>query len=297
MKYAGFKYCLSDNLGDQIQSLAAEQFLPSVNKRFDRDSLNQVSETEKYLLIMNGWFSESPKNWPPSESIMPVYIGFHITEHYNTRHYFLNNKSIEHLKQYEPIGCRDKKTAQLLSEKGVKNYYSKCLSLSFPKRKSEPKNGKVFLVDVTHIFIPKNIRREAIKITHSVPRYYDNTIKLLMAKKLLEMYRTEARLIITSRLHCALPCIAMGIPVIFFGNPDDSRLNILEDIHLKTYIYKMPKSRILRILKKRIFKFFPRKVNWNPDPISIESEKSKLIKRARNTIESCIRNKALNKEF
>ena len=74
MKYASLKYSISTNetefeeirthhkrvkfnIGDNIQSIAAEQFLPIVDKRFNRDALNKVLESEKYLLIMNGWYT------------------------------------------------------------------------------------------------------------------------------------------------------------------------------------------------------------------------------------------------
>ena len=36
------------------------------------------------------------------------------------------------------------------------------------------------------------------------------------AFEMLELYRTRAKLIVTTMLHCALPAIAMGIPVIVF---------------------------------------------------------------------------------
>ncbi|WP_073095483.1 polysaccharide pyruvyl transferase family protein [Cyclobacterium lianum] len=54
------------------------------------------------------------------------------------------------------------------------------------------------------------------------------------------LYKRYATLVVTSRLHCALPCIAMGIPVIFFGNPLDYRVSIIGELGLK--IYEVPKN-------------------------------------------------------
>jgi hypothetical protein len=229
MKFASLKYNRSNNLGDEIESLAAEQFLPHLDKRFDRDSLHNISENEKYMLIMNGWFCHSPTDcFPPSDSIVPVFIGFHINKK-KTR-YFLNPQCIEYFKKHEPIGCRDRRTMELLSTKGVDAFYSKCLTLTFPKRTKEPINGKVFLVDVDSIPIPEPLYAGAIKITHITNDSWGDEIKTLLAKKLLAMYRDEARLVITTRLHCALPCIAIGVPVVYFGHSSDARTSLLKDL-------------------------------------------------------------------
>jgi len=296
MKYASLKYDYSDNLGDQIQSLAAEQFLPNIDKKFDRDTLKNVSEKDKYMIILNGWFSHSPKSClPPSDSILPIFYGFHITDSNGTAKYFLSGKNIAYFKQHEPVGCRDKRTMELLANKGIKAFYSKCLTLTFPKRKREPENGKVFIVDADQIPIPKRIRKKAIKITHLVSGFYGEEIKYLIAKKLLELYRDKARLIITTRLHCALPCVAMGIPVIFFGDPDDYRVSILKDINIKIYKYNNFEKKLFGYLsKKRTIAhlwMFLKKIDWNPKPVSVEGEKRQLITKVHELIRNKIEEK------
>lgn len=227
MKFAVLKYEYKNlhdnrlpcsNLGDEIQSLAAEQFLPHIDTYLDRDTLAHV-KIDKHFLIMNGWFSHFPEYcFPPSDSIIPIFVGFHITSDNKTKDIFLSPKGIEYFKRHEPIGCRDKFTAELLAAKGIKSFYSKCLTLTFPKREAEPKEGKVFIVDaVMKVPIPESLREKAFIVTHgeTVHSLYDNKIKIAQAKSLLEAYRNEASLVITTRLHCALPCIAMGIPVVF----------------------------------------------------------------------------------
>ena len=42
----------TSNIGDNFQTIAAEQHLPVVNKKVYRDNLNQVVESDKYVLIM-----------------------------------------------------------------------------------------------------------------------------------------------------------------------------------------------------------------------------------------------------
>jgi hypothetical protein len=297
MKFAVLKYNFSTNLGDEIQSLAAEQFLPRVDRKFDRENLHNIAENERHVLIMNGWFCHHPADcFPLSDSIVPVFTGFHIYR--EKTQYFLTPQCIEYFKKHEPIGCRDLKTMELLAGKGVNAFYSKCLTLTFPKRNVEPNNGKVFLVDIDTIPIPESLYRGAIHITHGIEDLYGDDLKKAMAKKLLELYRDEARLVITTRLHCALPCIAMGVPVIFFGNSSDSRISLLKDLNIK--INRMP-NKYLRILYKlvnevpgnrawgsRFRKVFAqiitRRVDWNPSPVDIEQEKRRLIDTTRDLI-------------
>ena len=43
-------------------------------------------------------------------------------------------------------------------------------------------------------------------------------VRFTEAFNLLEMYG-EAKVVITQRIHAALPCVGMGVPVIFFNSP------------------------------------------------------------------------------
>lgn len=261
MKFASFMYNYSGNLGDQVQTLAAEQFLPTVDKKFNRDTLAHVTEAEKYLVIMNGWFSHAPKKcFPPSDSIDPVFFSFHLTDWYGDQalNYFLLPESLEYFRKHEPIGCRDRHTMEILKERGVDAFYSKCLTLTFPARSKPPSDGRVFLVDADNIPVPGYYRRNAIKVTQAVDDIYSDHLKTLMTKTMLGAYRDHARLVITTKLHCTLPCIAMGIPVIFFGDPDDYRVSILHDLDVPIH--------------KHI-----NNVDWDPAPVAIEEEKNRII--------------------
>ena len=73
-------------------------------------------------------------------------------------------------------------------------------------------------------YIPKEIRKNAkLNKQRAVPYSLYSTIEKRMAyaQDILNLYRDEASLVITSALHCAQPCIAMGIPVIFI-DPEES---------------------------------------------------------------------------
>lgn len=298
LKYDPLPNVRAQNLGDEIQSLAARQFLPRVDTLFNRDSLSKAEADEPHLLIMNGFFTQIPprKPFPPSKSIVPIFVSFHIAGTKETTRHFLSPSSIEYFKEHEPIGCRDRKTMEMLQSKGVDAFYSKCLTLTFERRQTSPENGKVFLVNIDRFIpIPRPIRSGAISVSHDVPADMSSETKFRLAQELLDRYRNEAKLIITTRLHCALPCIAMGIPVIFFGNPAAYRVSIPKDLGLVINRYRLPSAGILRPFLPHqlgVLRLFLNphiltstcSINWDPDPLDIEAEKDVLRKLVRDRV-------------
>ena len=57
MKYGLILNLATDNIGDDIQSCAAAQFLPSVDCVIDREALDRFDNGgEQVKAIMNGWY-------------------------------------------------------------------------------------------------------------------------------------------------------------------------------------------------------------------------------------------------
>ena len=108
------------NIGDYIQALASLQFLPSFDGFVEREGLNSYSE-EECTVIMNGWFMHNPNQWPPSNMIHPIFFSFHINSSVYDK--FQEKESISYLKKYEPIGCRDTNTEELLNKNGIKAFF------------------------------------------------------------------------------------------------------------------------------------------------------------------------------
>lgn len=263
MRCCSFKYPVSGNIGDEIQSLAAEQFLPRVDERLDRDALNKITGGEERLVIMNGWFTKFAQNWPPAPSVVPVFFGFHLTPLPSVVQSFLRPESIAYFRRIAPIGCRDRATQDLLQQAGVETFYSKCLTLTFPRRKVAPTDGRVFLVDVPDSFrpkIPKSLAQGAIVVSHQVQDVYGEDVKFAIARRLLTLYEQQAKLVITTRLHCALPCLAMGIPVVFVGNPDEARISLLADLGVTIHPFSADSA----------------EVDWIPPLVDLEDEKSRM---------------------
>ncbi len=237
MKYGLLKYS-TRNIGDEIQSLAAKQFLPRVSYLFNRDSIDDTTITEETKIILNGWFTHKPENWPfKNKKINPLFISFHISNNMGSdSKKLLSDDAIRLYLEQKEIGCRDLTTLRLLEEKGVNAYFSGCLTLTL-KNNSKKRSDKIYIVDIPDSvkkIIPEEIKNKAKYISHLVNEKSKNNsrYKFYLAKKTLKKY-AEAKLVITSRLHCALPCLAYGTPVIFIHKDlNDPRFSgLLEYMH------------------------------------------------------------------
>ena len=277
-RYAVLSYESSFNFGDEIQSIAAARLLPRTDLAIPREKLRDFSSEEQCVLLFNGWHSDSTQ-FPPAECITPIYIGFHIAE--SAAEYFTRPECIAHFRKHSPIGCRDIGTMEILRAAGVDVFYSKCLTLTLPKREKNAGGGIVFCdVGENKPMKEKRIRRilgEKNAAVRSVSHKHNadatgHAAKTEVANCLLSLY-AAADLVVSSRLHCALPCVAMGVPVLYFG-ASEYRTAILSDIgitmHSPLTKAKMPWQ---RWAEKRRFRGF----NWTGETPDIESEKAAII--------------------
>jgi hypothetical protein len=227
----------TENLGDHIQLSAANSLLrrlwssPSVF--VDRDhqiaSLEGCPEVDRRkLIVMNGWFKFNRLGWPPHPSLLPAYVGFHLRPFQCPE--LLSAAAIRHYRQYSPIGCRDSWTCELLRAHGVEAYVSNCLSLALPTRSRS-------LVPASEVFVVSRDRQICDYIPQGLGPYEfvshysgskDVCLNLARADHLLSLYAGRAKLIVTTLLHCALPALAMGIPVVMVW-PIGSAVNRLSD--------------------------------------------------------------------
>jgi len=267
MKFAKMACATSKNIGDEIQSIAAAARLPRVDKVVDREHLASVQGPDPLCVIMNGWFLRG-SGWPPSTFVRPIFVGFHVCPNKQD----LIARHVDYLRRFEPIGVRDRATAQFLASLGVETEVTYCLTLTFPNRTVTPANGKVIIVDAAEIKLPQSLRRGAIKVAHTLPGMTAATT-LKYARELIDFYRDNARLVITTRLHCALPCIAMGIPVVFFADPKDPRIAIVKDIGGIIYNRRLFKRPVLGSTLGTTLNM----VDWAPQPIDVTHVKERLL--------------------
>ena len=121
----------SKNIGDYVQTKAVIDLVGSKNiKILDRENLDKYNDNVIQTII-NGWFMESPENWPPSEKIKPLFISFHLNPSIETE--LLKDESIKYFKSHEPVGCRDIYTRDILLEKGINAYYSSCITTTIDR--------------------------------------------------------------------------------------------------------------------------------------------------------------------
>ncbi len=242
------------NVGDNIQSLAAKQFLPKVDTLLNRERLGEYSG-DPIKLIMNGWFTHNTHHWVPSDDILPLFVSFHMNN--TAAPAMLSEKGIAYLKKHEPIGCRDQFTADTLKAKGIEAHFTGCLTLTLDSYKVEDseRGNDIYIVDPLYSyprperifyntkqtiknilngsafqlgkkkkhlknFVSKEVLDTAVFINQEPPsNTYTDDQKFAMAEELLGKY-ARAKLVITSRIHCALPCLALGTPVIFVNGFD-----------------------------------------------------------------------------
>jgi len=254
-KAAILAYPNSNNLGDFVQSLAAKQELKQKQPvQLDRDQLHQY-EGEAIKLIMNGWFMEHPSHWPPSNKIDPLFLSFHLNP--IAKKGMLDQKGIRYLKKQEPIGCRDYHTQELLSNVGIKTYFSACLTLCLNRSLYTQKKKREGIHVISPIerlnpetesvsteFYKRRIQKlkkpfkkrqyaKAMSRLNSFlkaqdeKKYYSTQLRdinqfseaerIKEAKKHLKNI-AEAKLVITSRIHTALPAVAFNTPVLFLSD-------------------------------------------------------------------------------
>ncbi|SDW73231.1 Polysaccharide pyruvyl transferase [Pseudomonas kuykendallii] len=274
LEYTGAIFERFVNLGDDIQTLAVSRLVPRVDGYVSREALNQIAEP--CTVPMNGFFMNTG-NWPPSAQVSPVFFAFHISP--PAQAVICSPEGIDYLRRWQPIGCRDRGTQALLERHGVQAYYSRCVTLTLPRREQSPEGeGEVFLVGLSPAArrtVPASIRKRAVVVDQAKLRLpIGNTrLRLELAGELLDQYRRRARLVITSKIHCAMPCIAMGIPVVFLydaARRDDYRVKIIEDLVGIHYVHNSGPLAALRNLH------LARGIDWNPPPLDIESLKLEI---------------------
>lgn len=239
-RFAALRYGDTTNLGDEIQTIAVLRFLPRVDMWADREELDRFTANRKHKIILSGWFMHQPERWPPSKLLDPLIISFHLTNEIFGRYNkngispsatVLGARGIEYLKRYEPIGARDLHTLQQLRDAGVEAYFSGCLTLTLALDNTPPRGDDVYAVNVSEEVIAslaRGYRGPVTALTHVTPVGADD--KMQQAEALLRKY-ASAHCIVTSRLHCALPCLALGTPVLFIESARDRyRFDGLRDL-------------------------------------------------------------------
>ena len=291
MKYGVMYYKETDNIGDDIQSYAAMRFLPHIDYYIDRESLNCFIPMKKeYVsMIMNGWFLHNKLAWPPSPYINPLCVSMHFTslESIDVGDKYLKRFGGEYLKQFGTIGARDIETQKRLEKNGIESYFSGCLTLTINKFDNIKKVDKICLVDLEENIVEKIKESTNLKIevlTHWLNQeetaQKDFTKRMNDVENLLKKYQ-ESKLVITHRLHVALPCLALGTPVILIHK------EVYEKDRLDTFLKFMPNYVDTKFIKMDIKELLKNPSFNNEEFLNIRNN---LIKKCVDFINNCEQN-------
>jgi len=240
-KFGIISYPDSRNKGDEVQSIASTRQLGKVDYYVPRNGIHtfRTQGDDIVNLICNGWFTTNIEAWPPNDCINPLFISFHVTNEGGADKALISEKHKSYFKAHEPIGCRDHDTKDKLLALGIKAYFSGCITLTLNNPFGpEVERKEILIVDPFYMFnydkkyiqycldilIPEKYKSDVKFVSQWRDKSDQSTIeeKIKDSEALLDRY-AKARLVITSRIHCALPCLAMETPVYFMDIGYDSK--------------------------------------------------------------------------
>jgi hypothetical protein len=233
MKYGIFEYN-TDNFGDEIQSIAARRFLPSIDYYFDRDNIDATNTSGEVKIIMNGWYTHRPENWPPhNPDLNPLLTSLHAEQYRKSViTAFSSKESLEFLNSHAPIGARGTSTLKFLQKKNVDTYFSGCLTLTLNKSTKVKRGNFILIVGLDNEIYHSVLSRTNRPVLHIDTMHSTNLnreSRFAIAEYYLSLYQS-AHCVITDRLHCMLPCLAFGTPVLAISGKDPKRLEGLIEL-------------------------------------------------------------------
>ncbi len=199
-------------------------------------------------------------------AIVPVFLGIHCSDPLGALTYAKSSYGA-------PALCRDAPTAKAFQDVGFHNAVNYgCLSTLLPKRESDADAGKVFICEIDDTLrkcIPKEFENSIVEMDNqyvvfnsSVNNEKRGRISYDLMMKRINMLKKEASLVVSSRLHLILPCVAMGIPVVFAMKSRDERLGCL--------------SRFVPVYSEHEYK----DIDWHPRAVEIEDVKKQMLEIA-----------------
>lgn len=232
VKYGLFCYD-TQNIGDEIQSLATKRFLPKVDYYINRDDIDSTIPTihNDLKLIMNGWYIEkstkdSKTHWPPTNpNLQPLLVSIHVNDRNGSTNTFKSPESIEFLRKFAPVGARDISTFEYFESLNIPTYFSGCLTLTLIPDKNIKKSNFILAAGVSdkvYQEILKRTKRPVIRIDTLHSGHPSNEVRFKLAKYWLTLYQS-AHCIVTTKLHVILPSLALGTPVIAISGKEPTR--------------------------------------------------------------------------
>jgi len=174
-------YQTNTNIGDMLQTITLKNFIESKYPLIKIDGYCNRQNLEENMII-NGWHRNKTETLPHHKVI---YVGIHTD--YNM---------IKDIKINTLFGCRDVFTMKevLKYKDKYKAIFSGCSTITIPEYNGNRIGKKEYL---------HSDNKESLTLDEQIKKI-DELIDDLKTKEL----------VITDRLHIAIPCIALGTPVI-----------------------------------------------------------------------------------
>lgn len=244
----------TDNLGDDLVTLAAMQRLPRVDYALDADALDAplpgLGEDDRLVLLAPGLFLRSSAHWPPEGHIAPVCMGVHISEEdaWGLPLSALDGAGLDALTACAPIAARDVRTANRLARLNIPHTLTGCLSLTLEH--PPVKRSGIVCCDAPEEVVEalRRFRPDVTAVTHTISNPNpDFDQRMANAKAMFTRY-ASAEMVFTRRLHCAMACLAVGTPVLLLYHAE------YEDISrfapMDSMVRKQPVDDFLRELNR-----------------------------------------------
>ena len=246
MKYACFKDAdrTSVNIGDYLQFMTAKYLLRLMNVP-EEDIIylgfRDLAEYDGAPVVFPFCYSirdfVSNGRINISDRIKPVLLSVTLStvDKFMDVDCFLEDEyNHSWLLKHSPIGCRDEITWDMLTRHQIPAYINGCMTAILPGCAERP-GDKVLFVDAPKALLPYIPDAILENCEFSTQQYYfkrsdveDYKSMFAFVTEKYETYRKTAKLVITSRLHVALPLTAIGIPVILAKDYVDGRFSFVE---------------------------------------------------------------------
>lgn len=210
-----------------MQGYGGLQFYPYLDTFVERSKIGTFAPSTpgRVTMFANAWYGGANMQWPPSQALNPLLFSLHFAPDYRNK--VTTEESLAYFKRYGAIGARDLNTFAFLQKQNITSFFSACATLLISPLPLAKTRTKIVVVDVEakhyKAIVPAAFAKD-VEVYEQDIKYNKNNRHLLYryqyAYSLLNVFAT-AKLVITGRIHTALPCVALGIPVLFMDLPDD----------------------------------------------------------------------------
>lgn len=230
------------NIGDTFQTIAMLEIYKKMGVEYNElvkvtlDDL-KTYDGEKIILPISTYFNTLFWNlnmfekefYPFSKKIIPVFTSVYCTDERILRHFLKYQDTI--------FGTRDLETKRCINNlfgEEKRAFMTGCVTLTFKKREPSLTQNKIYSIDVPESakkYIPVEFNNMMVYKTQNVENIDEDALTTIgIARDVLKELSDNARLVITSRLHVALPCIAMNIPVVIIREVKDDRFSGYDEL-------------------------------------------------------------------